>query len=621
MGQIVQSVEYLTIDIDSGNSPVTTNLTKGQDETKCVPFYTKWLPATSSLPNDFRERQVKLEIIDNGGTAAVRASMPGKTDTDDHRLQIFVVEFKAAITVQQVDLDVTDTNSSNTATISSVGSTASAFLLYYYGFTHTVAVTSPNHAGAAITFNSTTEIQATRQQTTGNLDGIAYIVSCASGEFTVEHTGAISIASADKSVDTGITLLDKGLSKAFCITSYYVAEGGDDPRDGSMVGTLTSTTNFRVRRALAGTPAATATVHGQIVECQNDEWEVQRNDWTDDGTTNPDTISITAIDTAYSIVKNCCHIGGIYNLGLTDVASGLAVDDQAAAFDFNSTTVIGVDRETATSGHIVPWEVIDFTGTAASGAIINRVLTSSTVVTDPVPGYQLYQDRAANSNVTTFSEAMFLYYAFNRLAYENLSIDDAYLADRLLRRELSDVVSMGGAIELLQDRFAELSEAIAIEDDFIKSVELGGTPSTTYTRKKTDRVDTVVDNATATFLGIIERQKSDSLSLNDFEFLQWFRNRSVADQIGIANELLFMTQSKVRLDSMDIIDNVIVSEQRTRNITVIEAMQLTDNKRRTLQYIQDRILFDSFDLYEVRKWRTGSTLQPSVEIKTGIEER
>lgn len=374
MAGIVKSVEYLTIDYDATSEPVTTNLTSGQDETQCVPFYTKQL-VTGALADDWRERMQKVEIIDNAGTAAVKVTAAGKTDADDHRLKIFVVEFEATINVQQVDADIADASSSANITVTDVGAQNQAFLIYTYDFTHTIAIDRPDYGCVRPIWNgaSTTSVTIERTNSTGTIDGKLYVVDCDSGEFTVDHQD-IAIASTDELDNT--TISSTVLADSFIIAHYRSSEGGDDPLDAAIVADLSTTTNIRCRRAIVGASGAAANVAVQVVECQNNEWEVQRGDWTST-VTNPDTISITAVDDLdFSFVKTGTHEASCYDLGTSDLGAGNTIDERAAAFDFNSVSQLGIDRDRSDeTGNIVPWEVVEF---STSTVVITDVNTTET---------------------------------------------------------------------------------------------------------------------------------------------------------------------------------------------------------------------------------------------------
>ena len=70
---IVKSVEKVLVTLDAAAEPVTEDLTKGQDETQCVPFDSAyWATASDQSSND--ELHYEVQIIDNAGTAAVKVS-------------------------------------------------------------------------------------------------------------------------------------------------------------------------------------------------------------------------------------------------------------------------------------------------------------------------------------------------------------------------------------------------------------------------------------------------------------------------------------------------------------------------------------------------------------------
>jgi hypothetical protein len=364
MSSIVQSIEYVTIDYDVSNQPVTLNLTKGQDETKCVPFFSQQL-LTGSLGDDWRQRLCKLEIIDNAGTAAVKATAAGKTDTDDQRLKIFVVEFVAAINVQQVAADLADTVLSANITIANVGAQADAFFFATYDFTDAVAIDGSDNGCVRARWNgaSTTSITLDRDGPDGALDGVLYVVDCDSAQFIVNHR-EIAMGTTDEIVTD--TISATVLADTFIIHSYKSAETNDDPRDASAVADLSATTTIRLRKAILGSVATGSDHQVQVVECQNNEWLVERGDFVST-VTNPDATTITGINQVKSIVKTGCHISSCYDMGTSDKTAGNPVADLALAVDFNSSTELGWDRQqTNEVGNVVPFEVIDFTGAAVS---------------------------------------------------------------------------------------------------------------------------------------------------------------------------------------------------------------------------------------------------------------
>jgi hypothetical protein len=364
---IVTSVERVTVDWDATSEPVTQNLSKGQDETQCVPFFTKRL-VSGSLADDFRERTMKVEMIDNGGTPAVRVSAAGKTDADDHRIEVYVVEFDASITVQQVDADITDTNASANISITDVGAQANAFFMYSYQYTHGSAQDRADYACVRPIWNgaATDSITIERTGNVGTIDGMLYVVS-SSTRFSVQHRD-ISIAATDELTNDTITAVSMPIS--FLLTHFRTSEAEDDPLDWSFVADLTSTTNVRVRRSIAGASNAAGNVGVQVVTALGGEFSVQRGDFVT--TSNlTETSTFSAVDLQRSFVKTGTHEAGLNSLGTSDLVAGTIIDEVGPAAYLSSNNQITWTRESVSeTGNIIPWEVIQFSAGLDSPILI-----------------------------------------------------------------------------------------------------------------------------------------------------------------------------------------------------------------------------------------------------------
>jgi hypothetical protein len=357
-GPIVKSVERVTIDWDATSEPVTQNLSKSQTYTQCVPFFTKRL-VSGSLTDDFRERTMKVEMIDNAGTPAVRVTASGKSSANDHRIEVYVVEFDSTITVQQVDADITDTNGSANITISDVGAQTKAFFLYSYQYTHGSAQDRPDYACVRPIWNgaSTTSVTIERTGTTGTIDGMLYVVSCESNEFSVQHRD-ISIAATDELTNDTITGIPMG--STFLLTHFRSSEAEDDPLDWSFVADLSTTTNVRVRRSIAGASNAAANVGVQVVTALGGEWAVQRGDLVTTSSLSQATV-ISAVDRARSMVKTGTHEAGLNSLGTSDLAAGTIIDEVGpSAYLSSNNTITWVRESVSETGNTIPWEVIQF---------------------------------------------------------------------------------------------------------------------------------------------------------------------------------------------------------------------------------------------------------------------
>jgi hypothetical protein len=355
---IIKSVERITIDWDAASEPVTQNLSKSQTYTKCVPFFTKRL-VSGSLTDDWRERTMKVEMIDNAGTPAVRVSASGKSSANDHRIEVYVVEFETLITVQQIDGDITDTNSSANITIANVTSQSSAFFLYSYQYTHGSAQDRADYGCVRPIWNgaSTTSVTIERTGTTGAIDGMLYVVSCSNSEFSVQHRD-ISVSATDELTNDTITAVPAHTS--FLLTHFRSSEAEDDPLDWSFVADLSSTTNVRVRRSIAGASNAAGNVGVQVVTALGGQWAVQRGDFTTTSNLTETTV-FSAVDLARSIVKTGTHEAGLNSLGTSDLTAGTIVDEVGPAAYLSANNTITWTRESVSeTGNTIPWEVIQF---------------------------------------------------------------------------------------------------------------------------------------------------------------------------------------------------------------------------------------------------------------------
>lgn len=364
MASIIESIEYVELtwdDVLDGD----VDLTAGQDDTQCIPFKS-WELLTGSLANDWRELMHAVDIYDNGGTAAVRIIHTGAADTDNRGAGIFIVEFVAGINVQKVAWSIADSSTSTAVTLTDVTDQDSAFWINSYDFDHSIAIQAYDHSFVGSRFNgaSTTELTLDKVNNNGPLAGWVYVVDCDSAEFIVEHT-TIAVGTAD--TDSTTTISSTVLANTFVLADYSNSEAGDNPRDGCIVIDLEDSTTVRARRTLDEmvTPADTATVYCQIVEAQAGEFAVQRGTYV--LTAVDGTDSFTAVTQANSIAKMGVPMHGNVCIGTSDLTSGGVVDGMSVRLSFDSSSTIIFDCSTVNeSGRLIPWEVIDFTGSSAS---------------------------------------------------------------------------------------------------------------------------------------------------------------------------------------------------------------------------------------------------------------
>ena len=306
----------------------------------------------------------EVEFIDNSGTPAVRVSASARADGDTTIFQIFVVEYDASINVQQIAISLFDGASIN-RTITDVTSQADAFMIYSYQYTNPVTSDDDwDDAGVQVRFNgaSTTSVTLSRRASAGTCNGTLYVVDCDSSEWTVQHieidVTVFNTTSQNSAAFTAVVLAD-----TFLVCSYETGEGADDIRDGAWAMDLNATTTVRARRAVSGSPSASATISVAVVECNNNEWDVQRNGALTLSATSV-TDSITTIDEARSIIVTNNHSGQPFSVGRGDSTTGNAIDDVQCAGDFSdSSTVRYRKRVATTTNDVISYEVVQFADT------------------------------------------------------------------------------------------------------------------------------------------------------------------------------------------------------------------------------------------------------------------
>lgn len=274
------------------------------------------------------------------------------------------------------------------------------------------------------------------------------------------------------------------------------------------------------------------------------------------------------------------------------------------------------------------------------GEIINRVLTSSTVVTDPVPGYQLQQIRPANSNAE-LTDAAFVIYTIGKFIDESFVVGDSFVLKKNLRKAIIDAVSIQDAINIANSWFVRLTDAIQLSDgmnyvvfgtkrvtlsDSINSVdsyvkELFINQSQTFFRLRTDGFD-LSDGIDSAVYANFGNQRTDSLSVDDAIFLRFFNSRPVSDQIEILSDLLGVSRRRYLFtsDAFYLTDSLVVERLRIRDRKLTDGFYFDAALFKDRQYIRKKQLFDGIEVIDDDWFETGSTLQPSVEIFIDVEE-
>jgi len=255
----VVSVERIDITLTGGTATGASDLSKGQDESKCVPFATFQHNATSNAnSDDYTGNQAEVEIYDNAGTAAVRITRTGTGDPLVYT--IYVVEYGSDVNVQRGTVNSV-TGTGTTVTGLTAVTMAKAFVLFYYQHSGGDA---DAHDSAAVSSQlaSTTTIDLTRSSSAdGDFSGWWYVVEDTASNWDVQR-GTVQLGtaatSANSSAFTAVTM-----AKTFVIASQRNNQADDDVGSGSCHVDLNATTTVRARRTQS---TATIDVEFQVVE-------------------------------------------------------------------------------------------------------------------------------------------------------------------------------------------------------------------------------------------------------------------------------------------------------------------------------------------------------------------
>jgi hypothetical protein len=251
----------------------------------------------------------------------------------------------------------------------------------------------------------------------------------------------------------------------------------------------------------------------------------------------------------------------------------------------------------AADGTARKWPMIAFEE-FSTGTVINRVLTSTAAITDPIPG-SIFTKKRPGERIELFTDALFIYYTYARLVQDNFSLTDQIILEQNLRRQLLDAASITDVVNTLVSYYRQLSDSISLTDDIRKTIIVPDSVDNFVTVQ--DSVD-VSDSIFAAFVGTSERIELDSLLVNEAALIQRFRARTAPEQIAIIADLLRLSHHKIRNDYVAISDDLIVSRSAIINSATV----------------QDSISVNDL----LGNVETGTLLPPSdIEIEHGIENQ
>ena len=358
---VVKSVEYLEVLWNSTSEGTAVNLTKGQDETQCIPIFS-W-KAEGTISDQWIDRLCEVLIIDNSGTAAVTCNATNSLEASDITAQIFVIEFDPSINVQAVPEDSAFTGTTATVTVNSVGAQEDAFMIYSYQSSD--ITDDANDAAVQVRWQgaSTTVVDLSRRASSGTIAGTLYVVDCDSSEWTVQEI-ELDVTSTTTVVHTTSAFTAVVLVDTFTLLSYETDHSTDDMEAYVWMGDLDATTTYTITREEDSPTAAAAavTMSVQIIECNGNEWDVQRDNSTLYGAEDTSvTDTITAIDQDTSFGQITGHCSRLTSCGRNSAAAGVNVDQAASGMDFSADNTVRFRKRLAqVDTMVLAYEVIQF---------------------------------------------------------------------------------------------------------------------------------------------------------------------------------------------------------------------------------------------------------------------
>jgi hypothetical protein len=481
---------------------------------------------------------------------------------------------------------------------------------------------------------------------------------------------------------------------------------------------LTSVDTTNIQYTMRGTNTTTSKLCGLLLECDGVDTQVSTidspttsaSDWNYNGLdftpqflamvtnrilndnngetgSNACTGGLFAVDSdGTEITHSFSSQDGIV-LGTTntqsEVITGLHCPTQFGADSHNMDTIVftsdGFDVAAAdiftADGTARKWPMLAI-GEASANVVINKVLTTSTIITDAAPGTQL--KARPGDRVETMTDAMFLYSALGRLIKDYFSPADAIrilgAVDRQLfvaitaqdfsaisRRVFNQLVDAIEASDVIRKSLATgkiQTDQMDVLDAFIKYNILTKTPldelllsdkfQKTITRGLDSEVFLVViedfvpilDTPSIVKSGVIVKNAFDSISIAESDFISRVLNRIPSEQLDVGDFIgSFMIRNQASTDTIAASDNL--SPRRTRRNRYVETIQatadlldpfvvhgrlnndqsaVTDDVIVTRSAINNlRTLADTMNLTDFRDADSGSLLPPPTEIEIDLE--
>jgi len=264
-GTVVQFADGKTDSIQQGTVQIVGNATTNTATISSVTTARSAVlfnggTTTDTQAADVPSAMMTLSLTNATTVTGVKASSLASTaDTN-----FVVIEFAAGVTnnIQEVNITVANTASSNTATITSVDT--SNTVLFPGGWLAPASNwVGTNTAFTTVLTNATTVTMA-RNGTSGENQQNVTAVEFVSGELNSVQRGTISVGSTDTQVDETITSVDTSKSIVNVVGCNNVTASTVDPEEEWFTAVLLNATTVRVNRGLAS--ARTISVAYEVIE-------------------------------------------------------------------------------------------------------------------------------------------------------------------------------------------------------------------------------------------------------------------------------------------------------------------------------------------------------------------
>ncbi|MCP4967385.1 MAG: hypothetical protein GY926_19405 [bacterium] len=392
--QIVK-IQEVSFTIASGASSGTGSLSGFTTLGKMVAF-ASWRVADGQSPALASNTDVDVYVSSTSQITAERWGTPSYEIT----IRAYVIEFSSDTTVQKGTWAMTDSETSDTASISS-STLANSFAWHYRKSEGEATPSNDSDPDGRLTrflFNSTTELGVGRTIAKGACEGHWFVVS--SSTLSVQHIQNSVTAQTGTSITDAITSVTT--ANTFLVGSMDTDEAVYND-EGVWVTDLQNATTLRWRRSYSS--AVDSIFDVMVVE--DSALTVQRGEWSVSGTST--NTAITIVDTDLAVAK---HADGTSGRASTSDYNNGNMDGRYWELWFGTSSQINGQTGDGLADLIATWEVVEFEsesnikagdGVSAGVATVTGIsgnVALSTVALGSLPTQEPARPNSTSVNVT-----------------------------------------------------------------------------------------------------------------------------------------------------------------------------------------------------------------------------